>query len=505
MSVYDADNNDYEWDDITPSLQDQIFDELDSQVDFFREETNDINVPLDLTDSKSAFDVFLDQLLQIPFKNKPAAKKKKIPLGEISVNQMTNTKPVDDKVKEKVHDSQEEAIWGDIDADLLSNMDMIISNEKKTEPFKGFSTASGKALKPPSKEAMQKAIQSLKEDHELPHMPHEQVPTMKGFQTASGKSLKPVSEESKKKALSIFQELEESKPVQPTSFMTASKKPIKEPSIQSKQNAKKLFEDLQEFKETKRPLDQPLSADNRYESVLKQFGGFKRGYSEESITVSDQAKRRAVSLFEKDSTVPSDDVSLKSVSTVPEMPVNVSLKPTPKTPLVKRNKRIPAIQKQNKPFKSPIIRSNIELTKAAVSNNRNAIKARGNSVFDLTVPNNRYTLSSLGLPLQYTKEQLLSKQIPISVIYMTVQSAKKYVFDDDWGPKKAEQDMIQKGCLPHCLSFAWVENHYTLIVWKMACLIRSYPDQFRDCWDKQRVLDQLLYRYEREINMGIVL
>ena len=37
-SSYDSDGNDYGWDDITPSLQDQIFDELDSQTDLYTKE-----------------------------------------------------------------------------------------------------------------------------------------------------------------------------------------------------------------------------------------------------------------------------------------------------------------------------------------------------------------------------------------------------------------------------------------------------------------------------------
>ncbi|KAI8378958.1 BRCA2, oligonucleotide/oligosaccharide-binding, domain 1-domain-containing protein [Blakeslea trispora] len=526
-SSCDSDDNDYEWDDITPSLQDQIFDELDSQ-----DTENEQGLSLDLPDSRAAFDVFLDQLLQIPFKNKPIDQEKKIPLSEIPVNQQHHrASTTDEKSKsQRVLDSQEDpAIWGDIDADLLSDIELNAQRQKditNASPplFSGFSTASGKTLKPPSKEALQKAMDSLRDEHpKLENDPHPQIESlsaMKGFQTASGKALKPTSEASRKKALRLFEDMDEQEKPSPqlTGFRTASNKPLKEPSEESKLNAAKMLQDLEEDqpKGIKRPAEQPLSTVDKYENVLQQFGGFRKGHSEQAFNVSEQSKKRALGLFETDSVVPTNDQqaqysvtsSPKSQTNTPDISSPVSTKsPSPpvqqKTPsILKRNKRIPAIQKQNKPFKSPIIRSNIELTKAAVNNNRNTVRARGNAVFDLTIPKDRYTLSSLGLPLQYTKNQLLAKQIPISVIHMTVQSAKKYVFEENWGPREAERDMIQKGCLPHRLSSEWIQNHYALIVWKLACLIRSYPDQLKDDWHKQKVLDQLLYRYEREMNLG---
>ncbi|OAD08052.1 hypothetical protein MUCCIDRAFT_31710, partial [Mucor lusitanicus CBS 277.49] len=62
--------------------------------------------------------------------------------------------------------------------------------------------------------------------------------------------------------------------------------------------------------------------------------------------------------------------------------------------------------------------------------------------------------------------------------------------------------MIEANCVSSRLTAAWVQNHYSLIVWKIACLIRSYPDHFMDQWQSKSVLNQLLYRYEREVNLG---
>lgn len=85
---------------------------------------------------------------------------------------------------------------------------------------------------------------------------------------------------------------------------------------------------------------------------------------------------------------------------------------------------------------------------------------------------------------------------------MTALTAKKYQFEGHWGYKEAMQDLVKAGAVSTRMSTLWIENHYGLIVWKFACLIRSYPDKFIQDWTSQNVLEQLLYRYEREFNMG---
>lgn len=91
---------------------------------------------------------------------------------------------------------------------------------------------------------------------------------------------------------------------------------------------------------------------------------------------------------------------------------------------------------------------------------------------------------------------------PIAVMNVTASNASKYVFDNNWGPKNAREDLINAGALPNRATLAWVENHYGLIVWKIASFIRSYPDAHTHEWSSDTILNQLLYRYEREINMG---
>lgn len=76
---------------------------------------------------------------------------------------------------------------------------------------------------------------------------------------------------------------------------------------------------------------------------------------------------------------------------------------------------------------------------------------------------------------------------------MTAHMAESYTFDG-WGPKDARKELIKAGALERLLPPGWVENHYRWIVWKIASMIRSYPDEFADWWAPRKITDQLLYR-----------
>ncbi|KAF8899070.1 hypothetical protein BD779DRAFT_1431059 [Infundibulicybe gibba] len=72
------------------------------------------------------------------------------------------------------------------------------------------------------------------------------------------------------------------------------------------------------------------------------------------------------------------------------------------------------------------------------------------------------------------------------------------------GSSAALEELLQRGC-----SFAtkpWVDNHWCLILWKLAGMVALEPESEhspvtkRWCWSE--VIRQLLYRYERELNSG---
>lgn len=57
------------------------------------------------------------------------------------------------------------------------------------------------------------------------------------------------------------------------------------------------------------------------------------------------------------------------------------------------------------------------------------------------------------------------------------------------------------GCDVRQVKPGWVENHYRWIVWKLAALERFFPEKLGGKYlTPNRVLEQLKYRYEREIN-----
>ncbi|KAJ3508616.1 hypothetical protein NLJ89_g5662 [Agrocybe chaxingu] len=139
--------------------------------------------------------------------------------------------------------------------------------------------------------------------------------------------------------------------------------------------------------------------------------------------------------------------------------------------------------------------------------------------FDLDPPPNRQTLESSGLrPQQF--DDLYSVDIDASTLrIITPDSAMYYSFHTRsctppppgsesptiLGPKEALQELLSRGCT--LATKPWVDNHWALILWKLAGMVtlepekESNPETKRWCWAE--VMRQFLYRYERELNTGI--
>jgi breast cancer 2 susceptibility protein len=60
--------------------------------------------------------------------------------------------------------------------------------------------------------------------------------------------------------------------------------------------------------------------------------------------------------------------------------------------------------------------------------------------------------------------------------------------------------LIKEGCKQEYLTELWMNNHYRLIIWKAAAM-QLYFDGI-DCWNPKYVVNQLLYRYDCEINLA---
>ncbi|KAK1400434.1 Protein BREAST CANCER SUSCEPTIBILITY 2-like [Heracleum sosnowskyi] len=59
--------------------------------------------------------------------------------------------------------------------------------------------------------------------------------------------------------------------------------------------------------------------------------------------------------------------------------------------------------------------------------------------------------------------------------------------------------LLQSGASVKHISETWVSNHYKWIVWKLACYERCYPERYLTV---SNVMEELKYRYEREVNHG---
>ena len=85
---------------------------------------------------------------------------------------------------------------------------------------------------------------------------------------------------------------------------------------------------------------------------------------------------------------------------------------------------------------------------------------------------------------------------------MTLDLAKLHTFKDHKGSTlgipEATSKLIEAGANPKLATKEWVENHYTLIIWTLACYIRAFPKRFGSfglVWTFENVVKRLRFRY----------
>lgn len=89
--------------------------------------------------------------------------------------------------------------------------------------------------------------------------------------------------------------------------------------------------------------------------------------------------------------------------------------------------------------------------------------------------------------------------LPISTINsdnikeMTLESALGFQFEGGWGLKEAMCCSLDR---------EWIANHYCQIVWKLACLYRSFPKLLKQLFTPDKVQQQLEHRRYLEITLG---
>jgi len=104
-----------------------------------------------------------------------------------------------------------------------------------------------------------------------------------------------------------------------------------------------------------------------------------------------------------------------------------------------------------------------------------------------------FTFSPLFLPVPLSSS-------PEEIWKIDSTNASFYSFCDPTDPTRPNLDhsaalveLVAAGC--EGLTPAWVENHWALVLWKLACLVRSKPSLFQEekfSWEE--MLRQLKYR-----------
>ncbi|KAI3474242.1 hypothetical protein Pfo_029030 [Paulownia fortunei] len=122
----------------------------------------------------------------------------------------------------------------------------------------------------------------------------------------------------------------------------------------------------------------------------------------------------------------------------------------------------------------------------------------------------------LQVPRVYLKEYVLQppslqkklENLPEYVKRMNPIAAESHTFQNEIpsdcvGPEGFYWMLSQSGASIQYLTKEWVSNHYKWIVWKLASYERCYPAKFAGkLLTVSNVLEELRYRYERELNHG---
>uniref|UniRef100_A0A0E0JEH1 Tower domain-containing protein n=1 Tax=Oryza punctata TaxID=4537 RepID=A0A0E0JEH1_ORYPU len=101
------------------------------------------------------------------------------------------------------------------------------------------------------------------------------------------------------------------------------------------------------------------------------------------------------------------------------------------------------------------------------------------------------------------KNILVTEDVTDEVKLMDAKKAEKYKFKTDTGAEEFQKMLLACGASLTYATKEWVSNHYKWIVWKLASLERCYPTRAAGKFLKVgNVLEELKYRYDREVNNG---
>ncbi|CAG8652904.1 389_t:CDS:10 [Dentiscutata erythropus] len=335
--------------------------------------------------------------------------------------------------------------------------------------------------------------------------------TLPGFSSGSGRRIDPLSEESINRARSFFEE-ERKDPKNLPGFSSGNGRYVSPVSEESLNRVRGLFdEDIHK--------DSGNLSGFSSVSTPKNLSGFSSGSGRSISSLSEDQLNKARRLFDEEvckesfsSPITQKKLSgntLKSLSKSHSNYIHKSI--TPKKTVDKNSLHTP--KKRKILHQNP----NIVNSKACLSVERHIINSSdaNRKLFDLTSPSKRYRLQDIvnNYPLNISATELKKIGIPSEIITMIPASALSYrfiLFEDQqcksseglstWGAHEAFTCLIERGANPNLIDDRWVCNHYQWILWKISAMIRSFPHRFNSWWCPGKILEQLRYRYEREIN-----
>ncbi|WVQ77705.1 hypothetical protein IAR50_007395 [Cryptococcus sp. DSM 104548] len=407
------------------------------------------------------------------------------------------------------------------------------SEPPPSDLFVGFETGSGKAVPPPSAAACQRAsklFEDIEKSSDLlgsappsPPLPDLQV----GFKTGRGLAVPEPGAAAKQKAYKLFEDLGSPPPplaetrVEPASgFKTGRGEAVVEPSAAARQKALSMFEDMADSTDPPR-LTPESPAPPAFQSPAPQ-PGFRLGSGRLPPAHDTANMKKVMSLFgEADN----------AASSMPETPAlkpfqkrNADFQPaTPtRTPLSAKTNTYSSMKKpiQIKTPASQVQARRIGLGSTPAQRSKRGFvtpfrstrapdrevatpskpKMVSKPVFDLTRPQNRLSLKQAFLhPQYYSQNELTTMDIPLEIITLRPDNAASYQFAQDqstFGPQEALEAIKECGC--SLATFRWVQNHWTLILWKLAGTVQAKPELYEEKWNAEEVTNQLRYRYERE-------
>ncbi|CDZ97877.1 rad51-associated protein brh2 [Phaffia rhodozyma] len=129
-------------------------------------------------------------------------------------------------------------------------------------------------------------------------------------------------------------------------------------------------------------------------------------------------------------------------------------------------------------------------------------------VFDLSPVEGRKTMAEAYIRPEFNSiEELREMGVPEDIWKLNLLNAPFYSFIDPSDESRAldldlvRSELIREGCVGATRD--WVENHWSQILWKLACIVRGRPALFAEgkfSWEE--LGRQIRYRYEREYNQG---